>query len=138
MKTASKWTTNQLLTKPGGFHKDSMDWKKSLNVQLDTGPIHFQSATQWRVMMMVHASFSVSKQFWNLNIDHSYARYLTVFLGRIIKVVQCCKLKKLTKDFHTRGIRFCQHWTAVWHSFHLMCCRPGYMNGIYSENQNVW
>lgn len=28
LKTASKWTMNQLLTKPGGFHKDSMDWKK--------------------------------------------------------------------------------------------------------------
>ncbi len=80
LKTASKWTMNQLLTKPGGFHKDSMDWKKkkkSQNVQLDTGPIHFQSATQWRVMMMVHVSFSVSKQFWKLIIDHSYARYLS-------------------------------------------------------------
>ncbi len=30
LKTASKWTMNQLLTKPGGFHKDSMDWKKVL------------------------------------------------------------------------------------------------------------
>lgn len=72
-------------------------------MQLDTGPIHFQSATQWWVMMMVHISFSVSKQFWKLIIDHSYARYLTVFLGRIIKALRCCQLKKADIRFPHKG-----------------------------------